>query len=88
MIGAIEILIILVIFGIIYGKDAIDKTYRKRPDEGVVESLAGDVKEFYKENPRRLLYILLGVLGGLSFLVTILYYLITETDLGRMIGMT
>ncbi|QPJ60625.1 MAG: hypothetical protein G3M70_01475 [Candidatus Nitronauta litoralis] len=88
MIGAIEILIILVIFGIIYGKDAIDKTYRKRPDEGVVESLAVDVKEFYKENPRRLLYILLGVLGGLSFLVTIMYYLITETDLGRMIGMT
>jgi len=88
MIGAIEILIILVIFGIIYGKDAIDKTYRKRPDEGVVESLAIDVKEFYKENPRRLLYILLGVLGGLSFIITIFYYLITETDLGRMIGMT
>lgn len=88
MIGAIEILIILVIFGIIYGKDAIDKTYRKRPDEGVVESLAVDVKEFYKENPRRLLYILLGVLGGLSFFVTIMYYLITETDLGRMIGLT
>lgn len=88
MIGAIEILIILVIFGIIYGKDAIDKTYHKRPNEGVVESLAIDVKEFYKENPRRLLYILLGVLGGLSFFVTIFYYLITETDLGRMIGMT
>ncbi len=87
MIGAIEILIVLVIFGIIYGKDAIDKTYRKRPDEGVVESLAIDVKEYYKENPRRLFYILLGVLGGLSFLVTILYYLITKTDLGRMIGM-
>ncbi len=87
MIGAIEILIILIIFGIIYGKDAIDKTYRKRPDEGVVESLAVDIKDYYKENPRRLLYILLGVLGGLSFIVTILYYFITQTDLRQMIGL-
>lgn len=87
MIGAIEILIILVIFGIIYGKDAIDKTYRKRPDETVVESLAIDIKEYYKENPRRLLYILLGVLGGLSFLVTMMYYIITQTDLKYMIGL-
>lgn len=87
MIGAIEILIILVIFGIIYGKDAIDKTYRKRPDEGVVESLAVDVKEFYKENPRRLFYIVLGVLGGLSFIVTLFYYFLTQTDLRQMIGL-
>ena len=87
MIGAIEILIILIIFGIIYGKDAIDKTYRKRPDEGVVESLAVDVKEYYKENPRRLFYIVLGVLGGLSFIVTLFYYLLTQTDLRQMIGL-
>jgi hypothetical protein len=29
MIGAIEILIIAVIFGIIYGRDAIDKTFKR-----------------------------------------------------------
>ena len=46
MIGAIEILIIAVIFGIIYGRDAIDKTFRKSADEGVVESMTGDLKEY------------------------------------------
>ena len=69
------------------GRLRIDKTYRKRPDEGVVESLAVDFKDYYKENPRRLFYIVLGVLGGLSFLVTIFYYFITQTDLRFMIGL-
>ncbi|MFQ5483213.1 MAG: hypothetical protein ACE5ER_10700 [Nitrospinaceae bacterium] len=87
MIGAIEILIIIIIFGIIYGKDAIDRTYRKHPDEGVVESMVVDFKDYYKENPRRLFYVLLGVLGGLSFFITVVYYFITRTDLRRMIGL-
>ena len=38
MIGAIEILIIAIIFGVIYGRDAIDRTWNKNPNEGVVES--------------------------------------------------
>ena len=54
MIGAIEILIIAVIFGIIYGRDAIDKTFRKSANEGVVESMAGDLKEYYEEDPKRM----------------------------------
>ena len=55
MIGAIEILIIAIIFGIIYGRDAIDKTFKKHADEGVVESFAVDVKEFYEKDPKRLI---------------------------------
>ncbi len=48
MIGAIEILIIAVIFGVIYGRDAIDRTWKKNPNEGVVESFCEDVKQYYK----------------------------------------
>ena len=36
MIGAIEILIIAIIFGVIYGRDAIDRTWKKNPNEGAV----------------------------------------------------
>ena len=43
MIGAIEILIIAIIFGVIYGRDAIDRTWKKNPNEGVVESFTEDV---------------------------------------------
>jgi hypothetical protein len=52
MIGAIEILIIAVIFGVIYGRDAIDRTWKKNPNEGVVESFTDDVKEYYHEDPK------------------------------------
>ena len=55
MIGAIEILIIAMIFGIIYGRDAIDKTFRKSADESVVESMAGDLKEYYEADPKRMI---------------------------------
>ncbi|NIQ03225.1 MAG: hypothetical protein GWM98_24895, partial [Nitrospinaceae bacterium] len=87
MIGAIEILIILIIFGIIYGKDAIDKTYKKRPDEGVVESFAVDVKEFYEENPKRMVYIVAGGVGGITFLGLLIYWAFTRTDLPKILGL-
>jgi len=86
MIGAIEILIILIIFGIIYGKDAIDRTYRKRPDESLTESLAVDLKDFYAKDPRRLFYIILWVMGVLAVLVMGIYQLVTRPDIRRMIG--
>ena len=61
MIGAIEILIIAVIFGVIYGRDAIDRTWKKNPNEGVVESFTDDVKEYYHEDPKRLFKLIISV---------------------------
>jgi len=87
MIGAIEILIIAIIFGIIYGRDAIDKTFRKHADEGVVESFAVDVKDFYKKDPKRLVMIVAGCLGGVIFLGLLLYWVMTHTDLPKMLGL-
>ena len=70
MIGAIEILIIAVIFGIIYGRDAIDKTFRKSANEGVVESMAGDLKEYYEEDPKRMVKLAIFIV---SAIVSLLY---------------
>lgn len=87
MIGAIEILIIAVIFGIIYGRDAIDKTFRKSADESVVESLAGDLKEYYEADPKRMIKLSALIIGVVVFLVTGAYWAITRTDFLKMIGL-
>lgn len=86
MIGAIEILILAVIVGIIMSRDAIDKTFRKHADEGLVESLAGDAVEFYKDNPKRLIIIVSSVAGAIIFLITLVYWAITRTELLKMLG--
>ena len=87
MIGAIEILIIAMIFGIIYGRDAIDKTFRKSADEGVVESMAGDLKEYYDADPKRMIKLSAMIVGALLFLITGVYWAITRTDFLKMIGL-
>jgi hypothetical protein len=87
MIGAIEILIIAMIFGIIYGRDAIDKTFRKSADEGVVESMAGDLKEYYEADPKRMIKLSAMIVGVLMFLITGVYWAITRTDFLKMIGL-
>ncbi len=87
MIGAIEILIIAIIFGIIYGRDAIDKTFKKHADEGVVESFAVDVRDFYKKDPKRLVLLIAGSLSGFIFVGLIIYWAITRFDLPKMIGL-
>lgn len=87
MIGAIEILIIAMIFGIIYGRDAIDKTFRKSADEGVVESMAGDLKEYYQADPKRMIKLSAMIVGALLFLITGVYWAITRTDFLKMIGL-
>ncbi len=87
MIGAIEILIIAVIFGIIYGRDAIDKTYKKHPDEGLMESLADDVKEYYETDPKRLVKMVIFAVSIVAFLCTSVYWLITRTKFLQMIGL-
>lgn len=86
MIGAIEILILAVIIGIIMSRDAIDKTFRKHPDEGLVESLAEDAKDFYRDNPKRLMIIVGTTLGAMIFLVMLVYWALTRTDLLIMLG--
>ena len=88
MIGAIEILIIAVIFGVIYGRDAIDRTWKKNPNEGVVESFTDDVKEYYHEDTKRLFKLIAFALSIIVFLVTLLYWVITNYDIAKMIGLT
>ena len=87
MIGAIEILIIAVIFGIIYGRDAIDRTFRKSANEGVVESMAGDLKEIYDADPKRMIKLSAIIIGAIAFLLTGMYWTITRTDFLKMIGL-
>ena len=72
MIGAIEILIIAVIFGIIYGRDAIDTSYKKHPDEGVIESFAEDVKEYYETDPKRLVKMVVFLVSVFGFPVHVI----------------
>jgi hypothetical protein len=88
MIGAIEILIIAVIFGVIYGRDAIDRTWKKNPDEGVVESFTDDVKEYYHEDPKRLIKLIVFAISVIAFLSTLVYWVITNYDIAKMIGLT
>ncbi|MFT4580028.1 MAG: hypothetical protein ACI8PD_001596 [Nitrospinales bacterium] len=87
MIGAIEILIIAVIFGIIYGRDAIDKTFRKSANEGVVESMAGDLKEYYDEDPQRVVKLAVFIISAILFVGTGIYWAVTRTDFLKMIGL-
>lgn len=87
MIGAIEILIIVIIFGIIYGRDAIDKTFKKHSEEGVVESFAVDVKDFYEKDPKRLMLLVAGGVGGFIFVGLLIYWVLTRTDLIKSLGL-
>ena len=87
MIGAIEILIIAIIFGIIYGRDAIDKTFKKHADEGVVESIGVDIKDFYEKDPKRLVLLVAGGLAACIFLGVGIYWALTRTDILKMIGL-
>lgn len=87
MIGAIEILIIAVIFGIIYGRDAIDRTFRKSANEGVVESMAGDLKDYYEADPKRMIKLSVMIIGAVIFLAIFAYWAITRTDFLKMIGL-
>ena len=88
MIGAIEILIIAIIFGVIYGRDAIDRTWKKNPDEGVVESFTEDVKEYYQDDPKRLFKLIILALSIITFIGTLIYWVVTNYDLAKMIGLT
>ena len=88
MIGAIEILIIAIIFGVIYGRDAIDRTWKKNPNEGVVESFTDDVKEYYHEDPKRLFKLIIFALSIITFLATLVYWVVTNYDIAKMIGLT
>ena len=88
MIGAIEILIIAVIFGVINGRDAIDRTWKKNPNEGVVESFTEDVKQYYYEDKKRLFKLIALGLSIIIFIVTLIYWILTNYDIAKMIGLT
>ena len=88
MIGAIEILIIAIIFGVIYGRDAIDRTWKKNPNEGVVESFTDDVKDYYHEDPKRLFKLIVFAISIIAFVSTLVYWVVTNYDIAKMIGLT
>ena len=87
MIGAIEILIIAIIFGIIYGRDAIDKTFKKHADENLAESFAVDVKDFYEKDPKRLIFLVAGGVAAFAFIGVGIYWALTRTDILKTIGL-
>ena len=88
MFGAIELLMIAIIFGIIYGRNAIDKTWNKSPDESIAESFAEDVKQYYEKDPKRLVKIVVGLVS-LALLVTVLiYWVFTRYDVFKILGIT
>ena len=66
---------------------AIDKTFKKNPYEGLAESFAVDVKEFYEDNPKRLIIMVSATVGGVVFLVLLVYWVFTRTDLPKMLGL-
>ncbi|MEE9258365.1 MAG: hypothetical protein V3U37_02380 [Nitrospinaceae bacterium] len=78
---------IAIIFGIIYGRDAIDSTFKKHPDEGVVESFADDVKEYYQEDPKRLFKLIVLMVSVLSFFGMVIYYALTRYDIAKILGL-
>lgn len=87
MIGAMEIMMIAIIFGIIYGRDAIDRTWKKRPDEKLTESFAADVKEFYDKDPKQFVRIVvIGVFTIITF-AGMAYWAFTHTDLPKILGL-
>ena len=87
MIGAMEIMMIAIIFGIIYGRDAIDKTWKKRPDEKLTESFAADVKEFYDKAPKRFIKIVVIVVFTIVIFAGMTYWAFTHTDLPKILGL-
>ena len=80
--------LLLVIFGVIYGRDAIDRTWKKNPNEGVVESFTEDVKQYYYEDKKRLFKLIALGLSIVTFLGTLTYWVLTNYDIAKMIGLT
>ena len=86
MIGGMEILIIAIIFAIIYGRDAIDKTFRKHADESVGESFVTDFQEYYKKDPKRTIRLTVIITSAVLFLSGCLYWIFFKTHLLRLLG--
>ena len=79
---------IAIIFAIIYGRDAIDKTFRKHPDETIGESFVSDFQEFYKKDPKRTVRLTLIIATSVVFVVGCLYWVFAKTNLLKLIGIT
>lgn len=86
MFGAIELLLIAIIFGIIYGRNAIDKTWNKHPDESVAESFAEDVKHYYEKDPKRLVQITVGLVSLVVFVLVLVYWVFTKYNIPKLLG--
>jgi hypothetical protein len=52
-----------------------------------VESMAGDLKELYDADPKRMIKLSAIIIGAIAFLATGMYWTITRTDFLKMIGL-
>jgi len=81
-------LMIAIIFAIIYGRDAIDKTFRKHADETIGESFVADFQEYYKKDPKRTVRITVIVISSAILLIGCLYWVFAKTNLLKLIGIS
>ena len=49
--------------------------------------MAGDLKEYYEEDPKRMVKLAAFIVSAIVFLVTAAYWAITRTDFLKMIGL-
>jgi len=54
----------------------------------VVESFTDDVKEYYHEDPKRLFKLIVFALSIIGFIATLVYWVVTNYDIAKMIGLT
>lgn len=81
-------MMIAIIFAIIYGRDAIDKTFRKHADETIGESFVADFQEYYKKDPKRTVRITVIVISSATLLIGCLYWVFAKTNLLKLIGIS
>ncbi len=86
MIGAMELLMILIIIGIIYSKNAVDRTFRKHADESVGESFVSDYQEFYRKDPKRTIKLTVIAILTILFLLASAYWIFFKSNSLRLLG--
>ena len=68
--------------------NALATTELHNPKGIGVESFTEDVKEYYQEDPKRLFKLIILALSVLTFIGTLVYWVVTNYDIAKMIGLT
>ena len=53
----------------------------------MVESFADDIKEYYHEDPKRLVKLIIFFVSIVAFLGVLIYWVFTRYDVGRILGL-